>query len=90
MDRVVIPGKIWSNRCREESLTAEQSDRLIREAWVLAIAEETFTNSVKAHVWLRRPTEILGGKRPLDLLDTEEGAREIELLLGRIAHGIAA
>lgn len=90
VDRVVMPRKTWSNRRREGSLTAEQSDRLIRVARVLAIAEETFANSGKAHAWLRRPTEILGGERPLDLLDTEEGAREVALLLGRIAHGIAA
>jgi uncharacterized protein (DUF2384 family) len=32
----------------------------------------------------------LAGERPLDLLDTDEGAREVETLLGRISHGIAA
>lgn len=90
LDRVVMPRKTWSNRKRAGTLTAEQSDRLIRVARVLAIAEETFANPAKAHAWLRRPTEVLGGEKPLDFLDTEEGAREVETLLGRIAHGIAA
>src|SRR5208282_5115442 len=71
-------------------LTAEQSDRLIRAARLLANAEETFGSTEKAGLWLRRPTRALGGERPLDLLDTEEGAREVETLLGRINHGIAA
>jgi len=30
----------------------------------------------------------LGGERPLDQLDTDVGAREVEDILGRIAYGI--
>jgi len=54
------------------------------------VAEETFGSQEKAGVWLRRPTTVLAGERPLHLLDTDEGAREVETLLGRISHGIAA
>ncbi|MBB4268009.1 type II RES/Xre toxin-antitoxin system antitoxin [Roseospira visakhapatnamensis] len=90
LDHVVMPRKTWSNRKRVGTLTAEQSDRLIRVARVMALAEDTFADRSKAHAWLRRPTTTLGGERPLDLLDTEEGAREVETVLGRIAHGIAA
>ena len=70
--------------------TAEQSDRLLRVARVLAIAEETFGNREKAGIWLRRPTQALTGEMPFALLDTNEGARAVETLLGYIAHGIAA
>ena len=90
MDKVVLPRKTLANRRKFGALTAEQSDRLIRAARLLADAEDTFGSSEKAGVWLRRPTQALGGERPLDVLDTEEGAREVETLLGRIAHGIAA
>ncbi len=90
MDKVVLPRKTLANRRKIGALTAEQSDRLIRVARLLANAEETFGSSEKAGLWLRRPTQALGGERPLDLLDTEEGAREVENLLGRIDHGIAA
>lgn len=72
------------------TLTPEQSDRLVRVARVLAAAEETFGSREKAGAWLCRPTVALGGERPLHLLDTDEGARRVETLLGRIAHGIAA
>jgi len=89
LDHVVMPRKTWSNRKRSGTLTSEQSDRLIRVARVLALAEETFADRSKGHDWLRRATTSLGGERPLDLLDTEEGAREVETVLGRIAHGIA-
>ena len=74
----------------EGTLTPEQSDRLVRVARVIASAEETFGSRDKACTWLRRPTTALAGESPLNLLDTDEGAREVETLLGRVAHGIAA
>lgn len=90
IDRVVLPRKTLAHRETIGSLTADQSDRLVRVARVLAAAEETFGSRATAHAWLRRPTAALAGEAPLELLDTEEGAREVESLLGRIAHGIAA
>jgi putative toxin-antitoxin system antitoxin component (TIGR02293 family) len=90
LDRIVLPRKTLANRRKLGTLTPEQSDRLVRVARVLAAAEETFGNREKAGRWLRRPTTVLAGESPLELLDTDEGAREVETLLGRIAHGIAA
>lgn len=90
MDRVVLPRKTLANRRKAGTLTSEQSDRLIRAARILAWADDTFGDPEKARRWLRRATSALGGERPLDLLDTEEGAREVETLLGRIDHGLAA
>ena len=90
MDRIVLPRKTLANRRKLDTLTPEQSDRLLRVARVIAAAEETFGSREKAGTWLRRPTSALTGESPLDLLDTDEGAREVETLLGRIAHGIAA
>lgn len=90
LDQIVLPRKTLANRRRIGNLTPEQSDRLIRVARVLAAAEKTFGNQEKAGAWLRRPTRALGGECPLLLLDTDEGAREVTALLGRIGHGIAA
>lgn len=90
LDRIVLPRKTLANRRKLGTLTPEQSDRLVRVARVLAAAEETFGSKDKAGAWLRRPTTALAGERPLDLLDTDEGARTVETVLGRIAHGIAA
>ncbi len=90
LDRVVLPRKTLANRRKLGTLTPEQSDRLVRVARVLAAAEETFGSREKAGRWLRRPTAALADERPLELLDTDEGARAVETLLGRIAHGIAA
>lgn len=89
-DRVLMPRKTLAHRERLGTLTSDQSDRLVRVARVLAAAEEVFGDQDKAHRWLRRPTAALADEAPLELLDTEEGAREVEIILGRIAHGIAA
>lgn len=90
IDLLVIPRKTLSHRRKIGTLTSEQSDRLIRAARVIAEAEETFGSQDKAGKWLRRSTTALAGERPLDLLDTSEGADQVEALLGRISHGIAA
>jgi len=90
IDLLVIPRKTLSHRRKIGTLTSEQSDRLIRAARVIAQAEETFGSQDKAGKWLRRPTTALAGEKPLDLLDTSEGADQVEALLGRISHGIAA
>ena len=90
LDRIVLPRKTLANRRKLGTLTPEQSDRLIRVARVLAEAKEAFGSRQKVSVWLRRPTDIFGGESPLQVLDTDEGARKVETLLGRIGHGIAA
>lgn len=38
--------------------------------------------------WLAMPNKALGGKKPLDLLDTELGAKQVEQILGRIESGV--
>jgi putative toxin-antitoxin system antitoxin component (TIGR02293 family) len=90
LDRLAIPRKTLSHRRTLGRLSPEQSDRLVRVLRVLSEAEETFGARERAHAWLRRPTSALGGQTPLELLDTDVGARRVEDLLGRISHGIAA
>ena len=47
---------------------------------------ETFGDEAKASHWLNRPNPLFAGKTPLELLDTDPQAIEIELT--RIDHGI--
>jgi putative toxin-antitoxin system antitoxin component (TIGR02293 family) len=90
VSRIIMAPKIMSERRRKGGLTPEQSGRVIRVARVFAEALETFGSRDKALTWMRRACAVLGGEAPIDLLDTEEGARLVESLLGRIAHGLAA
>lgn len=90
VSRIIIAAKAMSERRRKGGLTPEQSEKVIRVARVLAEALETFGSRNKALTWMRRGCTVLGGKAPIDLLDTDEGAGLVESLLGRIAHGLAA
>jgi putative toxin-antitoxin system antitoxin component (TIGR02293 family) len=90
LDRLALPRKTLAHRRTLGRLTAEQSDRLVRILRVIETAETTFGDRGKAQTWLRRPTAALGNHAPLDLLNTDIGARQVEALLGHIDHGIAA
>jgi putative toxin-antitoxin system antitoxin component (TIGR02293 family) len=89
LDRLVLPRKTLAHRRILGSLTSDQSDRLSRVLRMVDEAETTFGDPAKAHTWLRRATPLLDGETPLDRLDTDFGTRQVEAILGRIAHGLA-
>lgn len=57
-------------------------------ARILKLATAVFEDKQKAISWLSRPQVGLGDKVPLEMIETEDGAREVENLLGRIEHGV--
>ena len=69
-------------------LDAVSSDRLYRVARIFAMAEHVLESAEAAHKWLHHPQIGLGNQVPLDFLQTELGAREVENLLGRIEYGV--
>lgn len=84
-----IPQRTMTRRLSQHSrLSAAESDRTVRLARVYATAVEMIGNQGKAVEWLRTPNRALAGERPLDQLDTDLGAREVEDVLGRIAYGV--
>jgi putative toxin-antitoxin system antitoxin component (TIGR02293 family) len=90
LDRLALSRKTLAHRRTLGSLTPDQSDRLLRLLRIIEETEITFGDRAKAHTWLRRPTPLLDGESPLDRLDTDIGTRQVEAMLGRIAHGLAA
>ena len=68
-------------------LARYESDRLYRLARIVALAKLYIGDEETATRWLRRPNRALGGNNPLELIDTELGARAVENVLGRIAFG---
>jgi putative toxin-antitoxin system antitoxin component (TIGR02293 family) len=83
-----IPRRTLYARRQKGTLSREQSDMVVRLARTQALADDVFGDRRKSHSWLRRPNGALDGQPPLSLLDTEEGGRLVEAVLGRIAHGI--
>ena len=73
---------------KRQPLSPEQSDRLARVVRVADLAEDALGNRQKAARWLRKPNRSIQGKRPIDLLKSDIGARMVERALGRIEHGL--
>jgi len=90
LDRLALSRKTLAHRRILGSLTPDQSDRLSRLLRIIEEAESTFGDRAKAHAWLRLSSKPLDGEAPLDRLDTDIGTRQVEAMLGRIAHGLAA
>jgi putative toxin-antitoxin system antitoxin component (TIGR02293 family) len=86
---VGISDRTLSRRLASDSrLSAEESDRTMRLARVMAHAADTLGTAVKASRWLQSPILALGGEVPLDLLDTDAGAKAVEDVLLRIEYGV--
>jgi putative toxin-antitoxin system antitoxin component (TIGR02293 family) len=91
IERFVIPQRTRRHRSeKKQPLTIEESDRAVRLLRVQTVAEETFGDKEKANAWLRRPLAELRREAPLDMAQTEAGARVIETILAKIAWGAAA
>jgi putative toxin-antitoxin system antitoxin component (TIGR02293 family) len=83
-----LPPRTLARRKKTGRLSADESDRLLRLGRVVAQAEEVLGSAERAATWLRGTVRALGGVRPLDLLDTDLGAQQVEQVLGRIEHGV--
>lgn len=85
-----MPARTLARRRQTRKLDADESDRLYRIARLAAHAFAVFGAEDTATAWLRRPNRALNLERPIDLLDTDVGARQIEDLLGRLEHGVVS
>ena len=86
---IVVARRTLAHRKRKrQPLSPEQSDRLTRMVRIAERAEETLGDREKAARWLRKPNRGLQGKRPIDLLESDIGARMVERALGHIEHGL--
>ena len=77
-------------RQKHQRLTREESDRAVIFANTVALAERIFGERDKAARWLGKQNDNLGAAKPLDLLRTALGAREVEEELIRIEEGYFA
>ena len=85
----MIPRRTLAHRkARRQRLTADESDRLTRVVRAVGRAAEALGSDERAGRWLRQPNRALDGHAPLDLLDSDVGARTVERVLGRVEHGV--
>lgn len=69
-------------------LNAIESDRLFRLVKIFALAQDVLEDKEQAIKWLHSRQFGLGKRIPLEVIQTEVGAREAEDLLMRIEHGV--
>jgi len=67
--------------------TVDESDKIYRFGRILSLARLAMGNSENIAAWLNEPNLALNRKRPLSLVRTEAGAREVEATLGRFIFG---
>ena len=84
-----IPPRTWVRRKEQGVLKSDESDRLVRFSRLFGAATELFEGDVEAaRRWLQTPKRALGNITPLEMAQTEVGAREVEHLMGRLEHGV--
>lgn len=71
-------------------LDADQSARVWNLAEVLAKAEEVMGSREDAEQWLASPAIGLDSMRPIDLMETPQGAELVKTLLEQMAYGVYA
>jgi putative toxin-antitoxin system antitoxin component (TIGR02293 family) len=85
----VIPERTFKRRlANRQILKPAEADAVARLLRVTEAAIKTFGDAEFARKYLSLPVPALGDKIPLELAETDAGAREVEDALGRFAHGI--
>ena len=56
----------------------------LRVARLSALAVQVFGSQIKAQRWLRRPRREFGGISPLEMMETEAAARQVENILRQL------
>jgi putative toxin-antitoxin system antitoxin component (TIGR02293 family) len=89
---LIAPESTIRRRVQEnQRFTTDESERMVRIARVHALAAELFGDEAAARVWLNAPAVYVPGAAavtPYKLSVTDAGARLVEDMLLRTAHGV--
>jgi putative toxin-antitoxin system antitoxin component (TIGR02293 family) len=86
---VHIPPRTYARRVASKArLSLPEGERAVRVMRLYDRAKELFGTHDNTREWLNSEIPALGWRTPLDFARTEQGAREVENLIGRIEHGI--
>jgi putative toxin-antitoxin system antitoxin component (TIGR02293 family) len=79
----------WQKHPRKP-IAPVSSDRLVRAAKLVSLAERVLESQDNARTWLNEPQSALNGEVPQDLLTTDVGTQQVEDTLLRMEHGFLA
>lgn len=87
--RRIIPDRTLDRRiAKGEMLKIEEADGLARLLRVVKAARDLFENDANADTFLRSANPALGDRIPIEMAQTDIGAREVEAIIIRIGHGV--
>jgi putative toxin-antitoxin system antitoxin component (TIGR02293 family) len=85
----VVPERTFKRRLvNRKALKPSEADAVARLLRVTEAAIRAFGDADFARKYLSLPVPALGDKIPLELAETDSGAREVEAALMRFAYGI--
>ena len=85
----LIPERTFNRRLANGgTLKISEADVISRLLRISEAANRTFGDAAFARKFLSLPNPALGDRIPNELAETDAGAREVEVILGRIAHGV--
>jgi putative toxin-antitoxin system antitoxin component (TIGR02293 family) len=85
---VNIPQRTLTRRKSEGRFKLDESERVLRIARLFERAVEAMGSEQNARQWFQSPVKGLGGKTPIEFVDTEPGKEEVAAMLDRIEDGV--
>ncbi|HEV2135733.1 MAG TPA: antitoxin Xre-like helix-turn-helix domain-containing protein [Terracidiphilus sp.] len=85
---VISPRTLKHRRSRKEKLSSIETDRALRVARIVDLADRVFGSRRKALLWLRSADDRLDHRTPMQMLANESGGRLVESMLWQIDEGI--
>ncbi len=79
-----------ATRSRRTRLKLAESERVERLARLMAMAEQVWEDNEDAVAFMTEPHAMLDSKSPLEMAETELGARRVERLLMRLEYNLPA
>lgn len=89
-DIVISPRTLKHRKARKEKLSSVETDRALRVARIVDMADRVFGSRIKALLWLRSVDDRLDNRTPMQMLVNESGGRLVESMLWQIDEGIYA
>ena len=88
LPRPVESARFTSHEIHDEwTVMSTTTQHALRIAKITELSDQVFANPEKSKRWLHQPLTILDGQSPISMLDSEEGARIVENLLGQLDEG---
>ena len=87
-DVVISPRTLKHRKSRKETLSNTETERVVRVARIVELAEQVFGSRAKALLWLRSADDRLSNRTPMRLLVNEPGGRLVENMLWQIDEGV--